>query len=248
MLDAVLGRLRRTRIHTGGPAFWRSRDLMVLLIRLRRDGTPSWSPEEDWIHNIEAHEALNIRQTEDITRQLVYIEQSFFAELNDLHWDIRYEIDDDQTDLGGVGRSLSHILHSSRCLKKIHVTFSQDTAFQDLSDSSYWPRAPDLTDTSSQQFRLRPDIYKWQQAASGAWLRPSEPRSYSFEYLQAVTLSVVTIEQDLWAFLSKTYAHSLYVRCFPFREMVDQLLSLVTTLGFIGLVCLKVWNQTRPDR
>jgi hypothetical protein len=204
--DAGRGRLRFTRMHTGGTALWRPRDLIVLLNRLRRYGTSSWSPEEDWIHNIEAYEALNIRQTEDITRQLVCIEQSFFAELNDLHWNIRYDVDDDQIDLGGVGRSLSHILHSSRCLKKIYITFSQDTALQDLSDSSYWPRAPDLTDTSSQQLRLRPDIYKRQQAASSAWLRPSEPRSYSFEYLQAVTLSVVTIEQDLWAFLSELTA------------------------------------------
>jgi hypothetical protein len=201
--DAGRGRLRSTRMRTGGTAFWRPRDLMVFLNRLRCDGTPSWSPEEDWIHNTEAYEALNIRQTQDITRQLVCIEQSFFAKLNDLHWDIRYDVDDDQIDLGGVGRSLSHVLDSSRCLKKIYITFSQDTALQDLSESFYWPRAPDLTDTSSQQFRLRPDIYKRQQAASGAWLRPSEPRSYSFDYLQAVTPSVVTIEQDLWVFLSE---------------------------------------------
>jgi hypothetical protein len=201
--DAGRGRLRLARMHTGGTAFWRPRDLMVLLNRLRRDGTPTWRPEEEWIHNIEVHEALNIQQTEDLTRQVVSIERDFFAELNDLHWDIRYDVDNDQTDLGGVGRSLSHILHSSRCLKKIYITFSQDTALQDLSDSSYWPRTPDLTDTSSQQFRLQPDVDKRQQAASGAWLRPSGPRNYSFDCLQTVTLSIVTIEQDLWAFLSE---------------------------------------------
>jgi hypothetical protein len=176
--DAGRGRLRLARMHTGGTAFWRPRDLMVLLNRLRRDGTPTWRPEEEWIHNIEVHEALNIQQTEDLTRQVVSIERDFFAELNDLHWDIRYDVDNDQTDLGGVGRSLSHILHSSRCLKKIYITFSQDTALQDLSDSSYWPRTPDLTDTSSQQFRLQPDVDKRQQAASGAWLRPSGPKLF----------------------------------------------------------------------
>ena len=83
------------------------------------------------------------------------------------------------------------------------ITFSQDTQLQDLSDTSYWPRIPSLTDTSSKQQVLRPSSYVRQRAASSAWLCPRGPRSYSFNCLQAVTLSVVTIERDLWAFLSR---------------------------------------------
>lgn len=60
-----------------------------------------------------------------------------------------------------------------------------------------------MTRTSSQQLPLQISSYKRQQAASGAWLRPPGPRTYSFRYLKAVTLSVVTIERDLWAFLSE---------------------------------------------
>ena len=102
-----------------------------------------------------------------------------------------------------MGRSLSYILLSSRCLKKICITFSQDTQLRDLSDTSYWPRHRYMARTSSQRLPLHVSSYKRQQVASGAWLRPLGPRGYSFGCLQALTLSVVTTERDLWAFLSE---------------------------------------------
>jgi hypothetical protein len=201
--DAGRGRLRFTHMYTYGTGFWRPRDLMGMLNRFHRDGSLSWRSEEEWMRNIQTREALDSEQTEHLTRQLVSIEQAFFAELNDLHWDTRYDNHDDPIDPGAVGRSLSYILLCSRCLKKMCITFSQETQLQDLSYTSYWPRDPDLTRTSSQQLPLQIFSYNRQQVASGAWLRPSGPRRYSFRCLQAVTLSVVTIERDLWPFLSK---------------------------------------------
>lgn len=201
--DAGRGRLLSTFMFTCGTAFWCPRDLMGMMDRFNRDGSLSWRPEEEWIRTIHPREALDSQQTEHLTRQLVSIEHGFFAELNDLHWDIRYNNHDDLIDLGAVGRSLSYILLSSRCLKKMCITFSQDTQLQDLSDTSYWPRDLSLTRTSSQQLPLQNSAYNRQQLASGAWLRPPAPRNYSSHYLQAVTLSVVTIERDLWAFLSE---------------------------------------------
>ncbi|KAH0195489.1 hypothetical protein KCU99_g10043, partial [Aureobasidium melanogenum] len=201
--DAGRGRLLSTYLFTCGTAFWRPRDLMRMLNRFHRNESLSWRQEEEWIRNIQTREALNSEQTEHLTRQLVSIEHCIFAELNDLNWDIRYNNHDDSIDLGAVGRSLSYTLLSSRCLKKMCITFSQDTQLQSLSDTSYWPRDQGLTRTSSQQLPLQIAAYNRQQAASGAWLRPPGPRNYSFHYLQAVTLSVVTIERDLWAFLSE---------------------------------------------
>jgi hypothetical protein len=201
--NAGRGRLLSTYMYTCGTAFWRPRDLMGMLNRFNRDGNLSWRPDEESIRNVQTREALDSEQTEHLTRQLVSIEHGFFAELNDLHWDIRYNNHDDLIDLGAVGRSLSYILSSSRCLKKICITFSQDTQLQDLSDTSYWPRDLNLTRTSSQRLPLQISSYKRQQVASGAWLCPPGPRSYSFRCLQAVTLSVVTTERDLWAFLSE---------------------------------------------
>lgn len=46
-------------------------------------------------------------------------------------------------------------------------------------------------------------MYEELRAASAAWLRPRRPGYYSLLSLQTVELSVVTIEQDLWAFLSE---------------------------------------------
>jgi hypothetical protein len=201
--DAGRGKLRFAHMYTCGTAFWRPRDLMMLLNRFHRDGSLSWRQEEEWIRTIYSREDLDSQQIEHLTRQLVSIEYGFFAELNDLHWDIRYDNHDNHVDIGAVGRSLSYILLNSRCLKNMCITFSQDTQLRDLSDTSFWPRDLNLTHTSSQQLPLQISSYNRQQVASGAWLRPPGPRSYSFRCLQAVTLSVVTIEQDLWAFLSE---------------------------------------------
>ncbi|KAG9628270.1 hypothetical protein KCU64_g17931, partial [Aureobasidium melanogenum] len=89
--DAGRGELRSSHMYTGGTAFWRPRDLMALLNRLRRDGTPSRRPEDGWIHDMLAYEDLDIAKTEHLTRELVSIEHGFFSELKDLHWDIRYD-------------------------------------------------------------------------------------------------------------------------------------------------------------